>query len=151
MSSSWQRVQNDELDDLTAEDLRIARIMQEHKDVLLDEMSAVDLDPEYEFDPDSEFNPFLHITLHAIVEKQIEDREPIEAFQFFKAMCNKKCAHHDAIHLVGLILTPLIFRVLKNREPFDLAQYTSLLKKYKNRNPARIPGLLENDPEWGVE
>jgi hypothetical protein len=151
MTKTWQRVRNDDLEDLTDEDLRIARIMQEHKEVLFDEFSIADLNPEYEFDPDSEVNPFLHITVHAIVEKQIEDREPIEAFQFFNAMRRKNCARHDAVHLVGLILTPLIFRVLKNSEPFDLPLYTALLTKYKHRNPARIPGLLENEPDWGFE
>ena len=148
MTKTWQRVQNDDLEGLSAQDRRIARIMQEHRDVLFDEFSAAQMSSDDEIDPDTEVNPFLHITLHEIVEQQLEDRNPIEAFQFYNAMRKKNCSRHDAIHLVGLILTPLIFRVLKHGEPFDQPLYVRLLKKYRNRNPARIPGLVEKDPDW---
>lgn len=149
MHRLWQCVQNDDLADLSPEELRITQIMQEHEDTFFNQFSVADLTADHIFDPETEVDPFLHITLHAIVEKQIEDRNPVEVFQFYNAMRNKKCARHEALHLLGLILTQLLYRVFKFQEPFDLPLYTVLLKKYKNRNPDKIPNLLENDPELG--
>jgi len=43
-------------------------------------------------------------------------------------------------------LAPFMFDTLKNNAPFDLDSYKKLLKKYKNRNPERIPDLLQREP-----
>lgn len=94
-----------------------------------------------------EFNPFLHIAIHSVVENQLAERDPIEVFQFYNAMRKKKCPHHDTIHLIGMILTPLMFGVLQGEETFDPDIYKALLKKYKTRNPEKIPDLLEKDPD----
>ena len=48
-------------------------------------------------------NPFLHITIHTVIENQLEARDPIEVLQFYNAMRKKKCSHHDTIHLIGAI------------------------------------------------
>jgi hypothetical protein len=63
-------------------------------------------------------------------------------------MRNKKCTHHETIHLIAAILTPLMFQVMKERRPFDIDGYRSLLKKYKTRNPDKIFDELidERDP-----
>ena len=55
--------------------------------------------------------------------------------------------NQDTIHLIGTILAPLMLRVLQEKESFDLDVYTRLLKKYKTRNPNKIPDLLENEPD----
>lgn len=95
----------------------------------------------------SEVNPFLHITLHAISEKQVQDRDPIEAFQFYNAMLKNKCTRHGAIHLLSAILIKFIFPVLKERGRFSLDSYRNLLKKYKSRKPDKIFDLLEKEPD----
>jgi hypothetical protein len=59
-------------------------------------------------------------------------------------MRKKKCSHHDTIHLIAAIMTPLMFDTMKNQVPFDNDRYVSLLKKYKLRNPKKIWKLLDS-------
>jgi hypothetical protein len=73
----------------------------------------------------------------------LEERDPIEVYQFYNAMLKKKCSHHEAIHLVATIFSYLLFYVLKDQVPFDLERYKSLLKKYKNQKPEKVYELLE--------
>ena len=88
----------------------------------------------------------MHITIHSIVEAQLEQKEPIETLQFYNAIRQKKYSHHDAIHFVGQILICLISDVLENKKPFNLELYCKLLKKYKTRNPEKFMEQLEKDP-----
>jgi hypothetical protein len=108
--------------------------------------TIADLTYDHEYDPDTEFDPFLHVTIHSTVQAQLEQKDPIEAVQFYNAMRKKKYSHHDAIHLVGQILICLIFDVMKYKRPFDLEAYRKLLKKYKTRDPEKLMNSLENDP-----
>ncbi len=82
--------------------------------------------------------------LHAIAEKQVEDRDPIEAFQFYNAMLRNKCSRHEAIHLLSSILVKFIFQILKEKKPFPLESYRKILKEYKSRNPKKINQLVQN-------
>lgn len=50
----------------------------------------------------------------------METRDPIEAYQFFNAMREEKIFRHDVIHLIGLILSFLIYDWLKESKEFDL-------------------------------
>ena len=118
-----------------------------HKDEFFNVFEFADVVSEREFDPDTDVNPFLHITIHTVIEKQLAVRDPIEAFQFYNAMRNKKCSHHDTIHLIGAILVPLMFDTMKNKAPFDNDRYVSMLKKYKSRNPDKIWALLDSSDD----
>jgi hypothetical protein len=142
----WGKAKNNDLADLNDEEKRYARIMQEHSDEFFNQFEFADLTYDHEYDPATETNPFLHIALHATAEVQLENRDPIEALQFYNAMLKRKCSRHDALHLISAIQVPLIFDVLKNKKPFDLGTYRYLLKKYKSRNPEKILDLLEDDP-----
>lgn len=150
MHDLWQRAKNDDIEGLDEEGRHIVQALQLHADEYHNIFEFADVTEEREFDPDSEENPFLHISIHTVVTRQIEQRDPIEAFQFYNAMRKKKCSHHDALHLIGAILAPLMFHTLKTLLPFDNARYVSLLKKYKSRNPEKIWSLIEdefaNDP-----
>ena len=115
--------------------VRLAQIMKDHEEEFSNEFEFSDLTSDHEYDPDTEVNPFLHVYLHSAVENQLSEREPIEVFQFYNAMRKKKCSHHDSIHLIGVILAPLMFSVIKEQKPFDIETYKHLLKKYKTPNP----------------
>jgi hypothetical protein len=104
-----------------------------------------DLTYDHEFDPDSEANPFLHITIHLIVENQLKNRDPIEAYQFYNSMRKKKVSLHEAVHLIGAILAPLIVSLLQQKREFDLDFYVTLLKKYKTKKPDKIWDALDED------
>ena len=141
----WQKAKSGELEGLHEEEQRLAKIMLAHSDEYFNQFEFADTLADHQFDPESEVNPFLHVTLHAVGEKQVEDRNPMEAFQFYNAMVKKKCTRHEAIHLLITILIKFLFPVLKEKVKFDLDRYRKLLKTYKSRNPEKIIGLLEKE------
>lgn len=143
----WRKANKGELDGLTEEEQRLSKIMLAHSDEYFNQFEFADTLADHQFNPESEVNPFLHVTLHAVVEKQIEDREPIEAFQFYNAMIRNKCTRHEAIHLLMTILIKFLFPVLKEGVKFDLDGYRKVLRTYKSRNPEKIIGLLEKEFE----
>jgi hypothetical protein len=146
MHETWEKAKAGDIEDLDDEQRRLAKIMLDHEDEFFNEFEFADVTADHEYDPDTESNPFLHISIHSVVENQLESKNPIEAVQFYNAMRQKKCSHHDTLHLMGMILVPFIFNTLENNVPFDLDSYKKLLKKYKNRKPDHITDLLENEP-----
>jgi len=104
--------------------------MLEHEE-FHNHFEMADVLSEREYDPDKEANPFLHITMRAIAETQLENREPMEVYQFYNPMRKKKASHHDAVHLIGVVLAPLIWKTLREQRAFDLEEYRSCFKKVK--------------------
>ena len=139
----WEKAKNNDLDGLGDEDRRLAKAMLMHEDEFFNIFEFADVLHDREFDPDTDGNPFLHITIHTAVENQLAAKDPIEVFQFYNTMRKKKCSHHDTIHLIGAILVPLMFDTMKHQKPFDNDRYVSLLKKYKSRKPDKIWALLD--------
>ena len=146
MHDIWEKAKSDEMEDLDPEERRLAGIMLAHEEEFFNAFEFSDLTEEMDFDPDTDMNPFLHIAIHSVVETQLGNKDPLEAFQFYNAMRKKKCAHHDAIHLIGAILAPMIFGGLKHKVQFDRDTYKALLKKYKTRKPEKIMDLLNDEP-----
>jgi hypothetical protein len=146
MQEIWKKAKANELGALSGEEQKLGRIMLEHKSDLIEDFDSADLNHDRKDDPEAEVSPFLHIMIHSIVENQLDEREPIEAFQFYNAVRKKNCSHHDAIHLIGAILVPLMYSVFETDDSFDVETYCDLLRKYKTRNPDKIPRLLEKDP-----
>ena len=139
----WEIAKTGNLDSLSGEEKWLAKVMLTHKDKYFNQFEMADLTYDHEYDVDTEENPFLHIMLHSTVERQLEAKDPIEAFQFYNSMRKKKASHHDTIHLIAAILGPLMLKVMQEREEFDLDRYVSLLKKYKNKRPSKIFESLE--------
>ena len=140
----WKKAQSGELQGLTEEEQRLGKIMLDHSDEYFNQFEFADALADHEYDPETEANPFLHVTLHAIAEKQVQDRNPIEAFQFYNAMLRNKCSRHEAIHLLNIILVKFIFQILKEKKLFPLESYRKILKEYKSRNPKKINQLVED-------
>jgi len=147
----WEKAQSGQLQDLTEEEQRLGKIMLDHSDKYFHQFEFADALADHEYDPESEVNPFLHVTLHAIAEKQVEDRDPIEAFQFYNAMLRKKCSPHEAVHLLSTILVKFIFQILKQKKPFPLETYRKTLKELKSRNAKKISRLVEDIQSIGRE
>ncbi len=143
----WRKAQSGQLNDLTEEEKRLAEIMLAHSDAYFNQFEFADVLADREFDPD-EVNPFMHVALHALLEKQIKDHEPIEAFQFYNAMLRNRCSTHEAIHLLMAILIRFIFPILsKKRSRFDHDGYRKLLKICKARRPDKVVAFLESLPD----
>jgi hypothetical protein len=147
MHAIWEAARNNRMDDLSDEDKLLARIMLEHEDEFFNNFEFADIQSERVFDPESEVNPFLHITVHAVIEDQLTEKEPVEVYQFYNSMRNKKVSHHDAVHLISAMLTPLMFSIFKEKQEFDLDLYKSLLKRCKNKRPDRIPEFIDREFE----
>ena len=129
MRTIWECAKHNELDELTEEEKLYARTMLEHQDEFFNEFEFGDVMDEYEYDPDTEVNPFAHITIHVVVENQLQAKDPIEVLHFYHAMRRKKLSHHDTIHLIGSIMIPFIFYSLKQKREFDTESYKHLLRK----------------------
>ena len=142
----WKKAQSGDLQGLPEEEQRLGKIMLDHSDEYFNQFEFADALADHEYDPETGVNPFLHVTLHAIAEKQVQDRNPIEAFQFYNAMLRNKCSRHEAIHLLNIILVKFIFQILKENKPFPLESYRKMLKEYKSRNPKKINRLVEDIP-----
>lgn len=145
MHTIWEVAKIGDLDILNEEEKWYAKVMLEHEDEYFNQFEMSDLTYDHQFDPDSEENPFLHITLHVVVERQLESKSPIEAYQFYNSMRKMKSSHHDTVHLIAAMLAPLIFSVIKEKKPPDLEKYKSLLKKHKGRKPEKIFASLERE------
>jgi len=147
MHMIWEVAKTGDLDVLEAEERQIAEVMLEHQDEYFNQFEMADVLADYEYDPESETDPFLHIIFHTIVENQLEARCPIEVYQFYNSMRKKKVSRHDTIHLIGAILAPLVVSTLLGRRAFDLEQYKSLLKRAKAKKPEKIMEWLEREPD----
>ena len=145
MHRIWQKAKAKDFKSLKPEERRLARIMLDHEDEYFNQFEFADLTYDHQYELDIEENPFLHIFIHSIVEAQLEEKDPIEAVQFYNAMQKKGCCRHDAVHLIGAILAPVMFSVINNKVPFDMDTYIALLKKYKSKTPEKIMDLLEDE------
>jgi hypothetical protein len=108
-----------DLDVLEAEERQIAEVMLEHQDEYFNQFEMADVLGDHQ----------------------------IEVYQFYNSMRKKKVSRHDAIHLIGAILTPLVVSSLQGRRAFDLEQYKSLLKRGKAKKPEKIMDWLEREPD----
>ena len=145
MNKIWQKAKAGELDDLPNEERHLGEIMLDHEDELFSHFESANGIKDIEYDPETDVNPFLHVAFHAVVHNQVAKKNPIEAYQFYNAMRQKKCSHHDAVHLIARILTPLVYDVITEKKEFEINRYKKLLKKYKFRKPHKIPSLLDNE------
>lgn len=146
MAELWEKAKERNFEGLDDDRQRLAKIMVDHEDELIRQFDHADLTYDPELNPEPDYDPFLHISIHTIVETQLDENDPIEAVAFFNAMRRQKYSRHDAVHLIGQILGYFIFEVMENKKPFDLETYCKLLTIYKSRDPKKLSELLENEP-----
>ncbi|MCK4448546.1 MAG: DUF1841 family protein [Candidatus Marinimicrobia bacterium] len=141
----WEHAKNNDLDILSNEDKQLAKIMLEHEDEFFNRFQFADVLEDYEFDQEKEVNPFIHIAIHDIIENQLNSRDPIEVYQYYLAMRKRKLSHHNTIHLIGCIFSPLLFCSLKHKTIFNENKYKQLLEIYKDKKPEEILSALDTD------
>ncbi len=117
--------------------------MKEHEDEFHNEFEFSDILDDHDFDPERETDPFLHIMIHSVIEKQLREKEPIEVYQFYNAMRNKRADRHDTIHMIANIFAHFLFQTLKYQAPFDEAGYRKVLKMYRDKKPEKVWTALE--------
>jgi hypothetical protein len=145
--SLWERAKKDNLEGLSTEEQRLVKILKDHEEEFFNDFEFSDVASDREYDPETDVNPFLYIYIHSVVENQLMDKDPIEVFQFYNAMRNKKCSHHETTHLIGAILTPFMFHCMGTKTSFDIDGYKHSLKQYKTKNPRKLFDQFFSDPE----
>ena len=146
MAELWEKAKQRDLQGLDDEQQRLVKIMVDHEGELLKQFEHADLTHDPGLNPELGYDPFLHISIHLVVETQLDQNDPLEVVEFFNAMRRQKYSRHDAVHLIGQILGYFVFEVMENQKPFDLETYRKLLMKYKSRDPQKLMDLLENEP-----
>lgn len=143
MITLWKTAKDGNMDQLSEEEKQLAQIMIDHEEEYGKEFEAFANREKSDEAAASEENPFIHMTIHATVENQIRDKDPIEAYQFFNSMRAKKIDRHESIHLVGCILAHFMYDVMVEHKPFEHERYKLMLKRYKGKKPASIYAALE--------
>jgi hypothetical protein len=124
----WQKASEEEK--LEGEEASIAAAMLEHGEYY-DTWEKADTLANYEYDPETDVNPFLHVTIHSIVENQIAMNTPREVRTTLEKLEAKGESHHEAVHKIGTALIEEIFRTMKHNKPFDQKRYIQNLKRLR--------------------
>ena len=146
MSELWEKAKQRDLQGLDDGKQRLVKIMVDHENELINQFEHTDLTYDPELNQEAGYDPYLHISIHLLVETQLDQNDPLEVVEFFNAMRRHKYSRHEAVHLIGQILGYFFFEVLENQKPFDLETYRKLLTKYKSRDPKKLLALLEDEP-----
>lgn len=73
-------------------------------------------------------NPVLHILLESIVEKQLQNEDPPATKETMERLVKEGFSRHAARAAIASLLVPFVFKVLREKKPFDLAGYVSRMK-----------------------
>ena len=127
MAEIWQRGSKE--DALSQDDYVLYRAMQEHPEYTDVWENARELaDREVEI---RGTNPFLHISLHTVIEQQLAERNPPETGQTLFRLTRHGLGRHEAVHRIAGVLCEIMSRALREQKTFDLATYQRRLRALK--------------------
>lgn len=113
---------------MEGEEALFAEIMLEHRE----HHSFFDLGEaamSIDFAGRRQTNPFLHTSLHAVVEQQLQARQPVEVEQALLSLIARGESRHDALHRIGGILAQVLYDAVTRNKPIDEADYLSKLRE----------------------
>lgn len=138
MLDLWNLAREKNIDHLEGEDRIIAELFQQHEEQFVEDFGDEMADAGADDDSETEYDPFMHITIHTIIENQLRERTPIQVYQFYNTMRKKKVSHHETVHLIGAFLTHIMYDVIVSEKEFDTEKYILLLSRYKGKRPEKI-------------
>jgi hypothetical protein len=112
---------------LTGEEHRLSEAMQAHPEFHTTWEAAGLAGPTRDEVEGS--NPYLHITVHAIVEGQLEADDPPEVTRALQRLRRSGFNRHDAVHLIGAAWIRGIHPVLTEGKAFELETYRKRLRR----------------------
>ena len=74
-------------------------------------------------------SPFLHVTMHTIVENQAANNEPAEVRAVLEFKISHKTPRHQVVHAIANAFVELLWPVLHDHQPFDKIAYRRKLAK----------------------
>ena len=138
----WVLLKSGSLDELSEKDAKLAAVILNHQEYR-DHFENKDILDGREYEAGMTFNPFLHLSMHEMVEDQLSANSPIEAALFCETMEDQGLSRHDAIHFIIMILVRVIFDSASNRKSFDALRYKRLLTECRTIEPPEIEGWIE--------
>ncbi len=119
----WVRINAGSL--LDEEEQVIGELMKQHKEFYKDWDST---DFDYEYDIDTEVNPFMHISLDSIVVNQINSNNPKQTGFTYNKLRARGDSHLEAIHKIASVIAENIWDVMKYGKEFNEKKYIQKLK-----------------------
>jgi hypothetical protein len=113
---------------LEGEEKIIGELMQQHKEFYNDWEST---NFDYEYDPDTEVNPFLHIQFDIIVVNQMNNDNPAQTKITYGNLIKHNHSHLEAIHKIASVFAEEIWDVLSSKKEFNEKIYIDKLIKLK--------------------
>jgi len=121
----------DELDDLDPRDLVDQAAWQQ---ALTDhpewqsQWEKGELPEEIIGDDGEPMSPTFHITLHAIVEGQLESGEPSGVVEIAQELAGLGVNRHDTVHVIAEAMCNQIWEIMKNGRAFSEVKYLADLR-----------------------
>jgi hypothetical protein len=140
----WQMVKAGRRNELSERDNDLALIIMDHQEYS-DHFENTDILDGREYDDGMQFNPFLHVSTHQIVEDQLAADSPTETTLFCEAMEEKELSRHDAVHFIIMILLHVLYTSKASRQSFDKVRYRRLLEACSKVEPTEIEGVIEKE------
>lgn len=75
-------------------------------------------------------DPFFHVTIHAMLEKHIDEESPPEVKQAYNHLKNKGIPRHKILHSLGIILGDEIYEMMKQKRGFNVESYSDRMRKF---------------------
>jgi len=125
MAEIWRKMNANA--DLTEEEEILAEQMQAHPEygeVWEDKQLG-----DHLFDPTKEENPFLHVSLHVMLERQVRANEPPCVRKTIERLTALGEDPHEVQHAILRILVQQLWAVMTQRRPFDMKQYREEIEK----------------------
>jgi hypothetical protein len=144
VNNIWNMLKSGRIEELSEKDSKLAAIILSHQEYR-DHFENTDILDGREYDAGMTFNPFLHISMHQMVEDQLSANSPIEAAFFCETLEDKGLSRHDAIHFIIMILVRVIFDSASNQKPFDAPRYKRLLTECRTMEPPEIQEWIEEE------
>jgi hypothetical protein len=114
---------------LNSEDAAFFKAMQDHPEYTDFWEHAAELGGrEVEAD---RTNPFLHVSLHAVIERQIAEGNPPETSQALFRLTRAGMDRHEALHRIASVLSEMLWQTLRDRKHADPETFRRRLRQLK--------------------
>ena len=127
MAAVWARARQDN-GPLNTEDQILADLMEMHPQYY-GFWESIEQYGDRFFDPTCEDNPFLHVSLHVAVERQIRAGAPLLVLQTVQRLVARGDDPHDARHAVMAVLVRQLWDRTMQGRPFDVQRYAAELER----------------------
>jgi hypothetical protein len=85
----------------------------------------------------------VHVLLHALIERQLDKKEPPEIVRALMRLRGRGESRHEAIHAIAAVMANEAFQMLRDKRPLDHTRYIEELRQ--------LGGKQKNQPKSGAK